>query len=54
MVPDRATDVMSPPSIRDDANRGTSIDVYRSKKPSDLKVPITVVMKQSDKAHCPK
>jgi hypothetical protein len=54
MIPNRPADVISPPSVRNDPNRPTSIDVYRSKKPADLKVPTIFVMKESDKAHCPK
>ncbi|MHB8501740.1 MAG: RHS repeat-associated core domain-containing protein, partial [Candidatus Acidiferrales bacterium] len=54
MIPNRSVDIISPPDVRNDPDRPTSIDVYRSKRPADLKVPTIFVMKQSDKVHCPK
>lgn len=54
MIPNRPVDIISPPDVRNDPDRPTSIDVYRSKKPADLKVPTIFVMKESDKVHCPK
>jgi hypothetical protein len=53
MVALRAIDIISPRKVRDDPNRPTSIDIYRSNRPTDVKVPVIVVMKQSDKIHCP-
>jgi len=54
MIPNRPADVISPPSIRNDPNRPTSVDIYRTRKPGDLRVPTIFVMKESDKIHCPK
>ena len=54
MVPLRPIDIIGPPKVRNDPNRPTSIDIYRSNKPTDLNVPVTVVMKQNDKIHCPR
>lgn len=45
----RANDIISPRKVRDDPNRPTSIDIYRSNRPTDVKVPGIVVMIQSDK-----
>jgi RHS repeat-associated protein len=49
----KGTDVIGPPSVRNNPNRPVSVDIYRSKKPAALNVPTIVVMKTSDKVHCP-
>lgn len=52
--PYKAVDVMNPPTVRNDPNRPTSIDIYRSNKDSATKVDIWVVMKPNPNIGCPK
>jgi hypothetical protein len=53
MIPNRPVHVISPPSVRNDPNRPTSVDIYRTREPGDLRVSTIVVMKKSDKYTAP-
>jgi hypothetical protein len=54
MIPNLPVDILGPADVRNDPDRPTSIDVYRSRRTADLNVPVVVVMKESGKVHCPR